>query len=57
MITMNCRHCGKPFAFSLSGTRNAVVRQFADSAPEKRDYFPSCTHCGKPNTFTVEKRK
>ncbi len=57
MMTMTCHHCNKPFSFSLTNTRNAVVRQFADAAPEKRDYFPACTHCGKSNIFTVEKRK
>lgn len=56
MLTTTCRHCGKVFSFSPTGTRSAVVRQFSDRPAEKRDYFPVCPHCQKPNVVTLEKR-
>lgn len=56
MLTMNCAHCGKPFAFSPASTRSGIVRQFADGARDRVTYFPTCTHCGKANRHTVDKK-
>lgn len=53
MITVQCNHCQKTFAFDPNAVVKNPVEHMAEDARNVQlvEYRASCPHCGKRNTY------